>query len=489
MTTTPETPFLNSTLPCLPEEIRAQLDPLLASQPNVHLFENFIRFLSGASPAPSSSSALASAWSAKQRQLSEALRASTKRPLEDADNAATSKRQRISEETVRYRLHAVSVTSPVRKKVDITVTDESIVFTNPSTSVVEATVPRSSITRSFILPTRGKTKAHYTVVMLDADVARPAKGKTAAQATSQIIFGMDAQAPANTKVTPVAGQSSTLEKGAATHEYLRAFLDAAGTPVYEPSAQELKSACSASAVPGIEAYRGAKPGTLWFFEQGLLWGESKPCEFWAVGDLLGASDGVRLLSATGRTCSVTLTRRGAEAEDDEGEDLGEETQLGMIDGREQDGILQWVRKHRHLFGKSAEDEAREGGALPKIPAPAGPVTIHQLAADSDDEGDEDFEASSSDDGSASGSDEEDNEQQGGSDGAEGGEEEAASSDEEMGDSDDAMELDERHHPLMRPGAMPKMSRAAMDAVVGMVERDFAGVEDDGGENEEDELED
>ncbi|KAL1674057.1 histone chaperone Rttp106-like-domain-containing protein [Schizophyllum commune] len=515
-TAPPEATFLNTTLSHLPDEIRAQIAPLLSSEPTVHVLENFTRFLSGAAPVSASSSSIADAWQEKQRKLAEALTglrgasSGTKRSLEaDEASGSEAKRQRVSEETTRYRLHGISVTSPIRKKVDILVTDDAIVLVNSATSAVEASVPRSAITRSFILPTRGKTKSHYTVVMLDADVVRPAKGKTAAQASAQVIFGIDAQATANTRVTPTVGQTTTIERGSSVHTYLRAFLEAAGAPIYEPSGDTLKSAHTTSAgtsastngIPGVEAYRGAKPGTLWFFEEGLLWGESKPCEFWAVEDLLGATDGVRILSATGRTLSVTLTRRSAEVDED-GEDLGEETQLSMIDGREQDGIAQWVRKHRHLFGKTEEEKARagasDGGSKPlKAPAPVGPITIHQLAAESDDEEDEDFQGSSSDEGSGS----ESGEEVEGSENAEGEDEdeegEAASSDEDEemadGDGDDAMGLDERHHPLLRPGAMPKMSRAAMDAVVGMVERDFVGADDgdgaDEGEEEEDELDD
>ncbi|KAL1726236.1 histone chaperone Rttp106-like-domain-containing protein [Schizophyllum commune] len=515
-TAPPEATFLNTTLSHLPDEIRAQIAPLLSSEQTVHVLENFTRFLSGAAPAPASSSSIADAWAEKQRKLAEALNglrgasSGTKRSLEaDEASGSEAKRQRVSEETTRYRLHGISVTSPIRKKVDILVTDDAIVLVNPATSAVEASVPRSAITRSFILPTRGKTKSHYTVVMLDADVVRPAKGRTAAQASAQVIFGIDAQATANTRVTPTAGQTTTVERGSSVHNYLRAFLEAAGAPIYEPSGDTLKSAHTTSAgasastngIPGVEAYRGAKPGTLWFFEEGLLWGESKPCEFWAVEDLLGATDGVRILSATGRTLSVTLTRRSAEVDED-GEDLGEETQLSMIDGREQDGIAQWVRKHRHLFGKTEEEKAREGasdgGSKPlKAPPPVGPITIHQLAAESDDEEDEDFQGSSSDEGSGSESGEEVEGSEDGEGEDEDEEGEAASSDEDEemadGDGDDAMDLDERHHPLLRPGAMPKMSRAAMDAVVGMVERDFAGADDgDGaedGEDEEDELDD
>ena len=56
------------------------------------------------------------------------------------------------------------------------------------------------------------------------------------------------------------------------------------------------------------------------------------------------------------------------------------------------------------------------------------------------------------------------------------------------------ELDPAHHPLLRPGAMPRMSRAAVDAVVGMVEQDLMGgarrgMQADDESEEEDELED
>ena len=42
------------------------------------------------------------------------------------------------------------------------------------------------------------------------------------------------------------------------------------------------------------------------------------------------------------------------------------------------------------------------------------------------------------------------------------------------DDDEVQELDPKHHPLLRPGAMPRMSRAAVEAVVGMVEQDLMG---------------
>ena len=40
--------------------------------------------------------------------------------------------------------------------------------------------------------------------------------------------------------------------------------------------------------------------------------------------------------------------------------------------------------------------------------------------------------------------------------------------------EDEEELDPAKHPLLRPGAMPRMSKAAMDAAVGMVLGDMMG---------------
>ena len=49
-----------------------------------------------------------------------------------------------------------------------------------------------------------------------------------------------------------------------------------------------------------------------------------------------------------------------------------------------------------------------------------------------------------------------------------------SSEGEDDDDDEVQELNPKHHPLLQPGAMPRMSRAAVEAVVGMVEQDLMG---------------
>ena len=428
------------------------------------------------------------------------------RESHDTDDP-TPKRQKTTpddndaDDAPRFTLPSISTTSPVRKKVDVTVHARSIRFVNPNTRVLEASVPLASITRAFLLPTRGKTKGHWTVVLLPADV--PDKAKASPSTAQQVIFGLDALSAAPFKTTSYTtlGTTSTsvFAKGAETASALRDLLSHIPVPLLEPSATVFRSA---SATPkaghgaaGIDAYLAAKSGTLWFLDAGILWGESKPCEFWPVGDLL-PRDGVRLISATGRTCSVILSRTTAEGKEDgqDAEDGVVETAFSMVDGKEQDPIDAWARHRKHLFGKgkagagasSSQAAGSSKEARPTQFGANGTATVKGAAWDDSDSDDGDFEASSEDLGHSSSNEDEDSEGEGGSGAASGGENGSAHSEgvEESGDDSEVEELDPAHHPLLRPGAMPRMSRAAIDKVVDMVHRDL--VED--ASEEEDELE-
>lgn len=513
--------FLRTLVPTLPTEFAKTLRTLCSIPSNELFLENFVRLLTGADCTSDASQTLRDEWAAKQFATRQALaglvkppanepNGAVKRPIDDA-TAEGSKRQRVSlpetstdltSDPVQFTLHAVSTTSPVRKKVDISIRKTSVTFTNPSSGNVEATVPLSSLKRAFLLPTRGKTKAHWTVVILSSDVTE----KSAAKDDSpQIIFGLDATATAPLYTTSANGKD-THAKGSPSLPAIRTFLSnlPKGVAQHEPSTDEFKSSvnqlgsssASTTGVPGLEAYRAAKQGNLWFTKDGLLWGESKPCEFWALEDLLNPSEGVRLSPGSGRVFSVTVVRKSPPNDDnkmqvegdEEEEDMGIETELGMIDSRERDGVYDWVRKHQNMFGRKPGDAPVPESAAPKVKAPAhgGPMTIRSLALDSDSE-DEDFQGSDDDSGSGRGSGSEDSDDED-EDGDKDGDEEEKDAEGSLDEDEDADgELDPARHPLMRPGAMPKMSKAVMDAVVGMVEEDLIG----GGEGDEevDELDD
>lgn len=515
-----ETPHLRAILPYLPSDIAKQIRTLcgIAIPPAEHVLETLIMFISGAECSPQSTTEARLQWSEKQQAVSKILQDLTRRPPSDTkrrreddmdSESQSSKRQRSSAEDATpsssssapnddalFTLHSISATSPVRKKVDITIHKNSLRFTHPSTHALESSVPLSALTRAFLLPTRGKQKAHWTVVLLSVDTPdRGGKPVANAAQSQQAIFGIDAvtTAPLSTTVhTASSAQPTVLPKGSATRPALLDFLSRLGIQIIEPQTDAFKSACvgvgsgvsaNEDGVPGIEAYRGAKPGSLWFTKEGILWGESKPCEFWSVEDLIGKSEGLRVVSASGRTCSVILTRKSDDADgevgDDE-EDVGVETEFGLVDSRERPGIDAWVRAHRHLFGKKKKVGEN--------------VMTGQVEEDSDEE-DEDFEMDSNDEmdgSSSSNTSDEGDEDEGGSDKGD-GENDAEGSDD---GEDSGEELKEENHPLMRPGAMPRMTRAAIDMVVGIMEEDMVGSSTPAGPDpqsdddfEEDELDD
>ncbi|KAG1816795.1 uncharacterized protein BJ212DRAFT_1480648 [Suillus subaureus] len=382
-----------------------------------------------------------------------------------------------------FTLPSISTTSPVRKKVDITIHEKTIRFVNPSSHTMEASIPISSISRIFLVPTRGKAKQHWTVVMLSSDV--PGKGRATTSNPHQIIFGLDAISASKFDTTSYSASSipstSTVAKGEETLSVLREFLTHLPISLLEASATVFRSACATSksghCAAGIDAYFAAKPGTLWFFDSGVLWGESKPCEFWAVGDLI-PKDGVRLISATGRTCSVILGRKissSAEEHNDKENAEGDivETEFSMVDGSA-------PPPPKATSGKKATTEER--------PSIGGNTATNGPAWDDSDSDDEDYEIASSEDiDNSSSSDSEASDIRSGSQPDDGSDEEdnrgSDANGEESGEESEE-ELQEAHHPLLRPGAMPRMSKATINAVIDMVNEDLVE-----GSEEEDELDD
>ncbi|KAF8637125.1 hypothetical protein AX17_003029 [Amanita inopinata Kibby_2008] len=520
-----DTSYYRTILPSLPTELAIQLEQFCQSSSLEQLLDALVRFVCGADCPQTLSGVGRTQWSGKQQAANKALNALFRSPSESKrsrdsdeqhdDYPPSAKRQRVtpppssssslngnnnaSNEYGRpvFTLHAISVTSPIRKKVDINVLERAIHFTNPNTQSTEAVVPLSGITRAFLLPTRGKSKPHWTIVLLSSDI--PDRGKpnsVSAQANPQVIFGVEATASSTFTTTAYNLDSDptvdTVQKGGATLPSLRVFLSRLGIiRPYEPTVDVFKSACPGygfgadqSSTPSVEAYRAAKAGNLWFMEEGILWGESKPCEFWAVQDLLGKSDGLRILSAGGRTCSVTLTRKSGDELAEDEEDVGIETEFSLIDAREQDGINKWVREHRHLLGKKSSTDRGKPDRSHAV-SRRGPMTIKEIGDQSDEE-DEDFEMDSDGEGGSSSS------SSGSSQTAGEAEDESEEEDGDAeSDEEEEEELEAGNHPLLRPGAVPRMSRAAIDMAIGMVKDDFMGrsevVESEEEDDEHDEL--
>jgi len=385
--------------------------------------------------------------------------------------------------------------------------------------------------RSFVLPTHGKQKPYYTMIMLSSDITNLPKGSTTDSGEThwQICIGSDLTPP----------NLVTRSKDSPDHHHPRG---SSICPAYEafegfapPSVSVLKPRTNdhtnASGGTGVDGYKAAKPGTLWFFRQGILW-DAKPIEFWAVEDLVPADGGdggqtlggVRMLSATGRTCTIIFRRRIPKAKEDEDGEDAVETDFGMIEGKEQEGISEWCRRYSKDFGvpSNASSSATQTPASAPVPKPSAKGKGKARATDDDmeidgeggatkqpdlsnnpmaeDEGDlDDDNYTNSDSELSDGSDSEAKDASDGSADESGGDtdaegevdEDESRPEPESEDVEDDHEepLDPKHHPLLRPGAMPKkISKAALNAVVGMMEEGF-GMAAAAGGDEEDELDD
>jgi hypothetical protein len=310
----------------------------------------------------------------------------------------------------------------------------------------------------------------------------------------------------------VHASTSAASQVTSTRDALLALLSSTISDVLVP----LTTVERGAQLAGITAFRGVRETLLWFFDRAGILADGRPAEFWSVADLARGEAGVRVRTATGRTCSVVLMRRGEHdgggdgGGDEEEEEDGEETEFQMIDGKERERILEWVRKNRGAFGaagvqkdgapvpppQGAAGKGKENGKSKGAGAGAGQegeAEIDARGEEGDSDSDSNFEEESgeSDDGSPSsgsssgsgpgpgpdpgseaGSSEHDEDEarsEGGSEGGGGGRE-----DDDNEDDDDAMELEPKHHPLLRAGGLPKMSRAAMDAAVELVVGDLVG---------------
>lgn len=426
---------------------------------------------------------------------------SKKMKLANAHKDVTSAEDATAEKL--FTLHSVSVTTPVRKKVHITITTHAILLENITSGVLESRIPLTSLKRVFLTSSIAKkrNKPRWTVLLLPSDTAE----KSNPQSQLQLMFSVD-QVPPNSKdllsMTAYPGQMVSLSNGQDALPFLQAFLshlpeDLNRIIALDRDHQNLPDSehrgmpfTSSSGQPYVDAYRHAKEGCLYFLEEGILWSESRPCEFFALEDLMPDSEdlvagGVKLLSATGRTITLYVRRRekyedGDSEEGDEEEILeGDETEFAMIDGRESENVKKWVRTYKHLFGKpktAMKSDKGKGKAK---------ETEDEKARDSD-ASDSDFEEPSESDGGEPSSDSDDeNEGEAGEGGAEATD--ASSDNDAEGESEG--ELDPARHPLLRPGAMPRMSQAVMDAAAAMLTNDMMGkplaYEE---EEEEDELE-
>ncbi|KAH9020658.1 hypothetical protein EDB84DRAFT_1581066 [Lactarius hengduanensis] len=483
------TPYLDALLDAVPDDaIPLDLKTASTSHSVPKFVDAALRLASGGSPRPEDDARLRDAW--PQIQAAPPPPLPHKRPPR-TKSPNTRKREDGEEDPPHLTLHALSATAPVRHKVDITLHARSLRLAHATTGALVARCARAALTRAFLLPTRARATGapQWTALLLAGDTPTPApsaasrknNGAGAAKGKEKVSarFELACSVPEAGKVphltshrstsTSVASASSSLLPTPSTpHQALLSLLSSlststptTGTGTYP--APTLVQIERGARLAGITAFRGARETSLWFLEGAGILADTRPAEFWALADLARGDAGVRVLSATGRTCTVILTRCPPPhtTEGSEEDDEGEETEFQMIDGKEREGIMEW------------ESGGSDDGSPSSSGSSSGPG-VHEGGEES---------------GNESGADE----------GAEGSAE--AESDDDEGDDEEIVELDPKRHPLLRA--------AAADAAVGLVVDDLVGRgpggpgpqaplpipdehrhgHEDDGESEEDELED
>jgi hypothetical protein len=433
--------------------------------------------------------------------------------LKYEDGGGDDKDDDDDDDVPQLTLHAISATAPVRHKVDITLHARTLRLSHSTTGASTARCARTALTRVFLLPTRARSSGalQWTALLLAGDKPAPpaprgggkgAKATTTAAARFELacsvpdssspatIPRMTIHAPAPTSSssstsTPTSPQQVTTSSREAVFKLLSSTIS--GTPL------ALTTVERGTLLAGITAFRGVRETLLWFFDDGTnanegagILTDGRPAEFWALEDLARGEAGVRVRTATGRTCSVVLMRRrsgdddGEEEEEEAEEEEGEETEFQMIDGKERERILEWVRRHRGAFGiaKIAQAQAPPPGAANRKEEERGKDKREDSDSDSDFEESEESDGgspSSSRSDADEGEDDEPRSEDGGSGtGGDDDEGEGEDDDEEITMELDDPDPDPKHHPLLRAGALPKMSRAAMDAAVELVVGDLVG---------------
>ncbi|KAF8487253.1 hypothetical protein DFH94DRAFT_621320 [Russula ochroleuca] len=567
--------YLDALLTAIPND---SIPPEIASpsrgahRPYLKFIDTALRLASGGSARPDDATPIRDAWPEIQASVQRALHAlhpsapsssstqqqgkrkhspslptgTNNKKFKHDDGGDNNEDEDDGDDVPQLTLHALSATAPVRHKIDITLHARTLRLAHSTTGAIVARCARTALTRVFLLPTRARSSGalQWTALLLAGDKPAPPSprgaGSKEAKAAAAVRFELACSVPDSSKPAAIPRitkhtSTSTSAPASSTREALLAIL----SPTISDTSITLTTVERGAPLAGITAFRGVRETLLWFLDDsagaGIL-ADGRPAEFWGVADLAQGEAGVRVRTATGRTCSMVLMRRSGGPGEHDGEDEeeeGEETEFQMIDGKERERILEWVRRHRGAFGiaKVQQGAAAKGKENGKQRKGAGAEEEGEgidargaaaAAAGEDSDSDSDFETESgesdggspssggsgggsgsgpgSDAGSDAGSeDEHEDESRSGSGGGGSGRDD---------DDDDEvmMELEPKHHPLLRAGGLPKMSRAAMDAAVELVVGDLVGqthqdapgpgpsglrcsAEDEGDEDEEDELED
>ncbi|KNC96601.1 uncharacterized protein SPPG_08185 [Spizellomyces punctatus DAOM BR117] len=416
-------------LEVLPEALRAEVTSLATSYPPaIPVLKHLVHllFLNSPSPAPSSEQP------AKKRKLD---------ALEPA-----------SDDLHLHTIHDLSFISPARKKFSLRIHKNTFHLISPKDlGQTEASYLWKDIIYAFCVPTPNRAKPHWTICLM------PAGEKDA------IIFGFDDKS-SNMKITDGAtGEVTVLDKKESCKAHILQLLQK-GTKreLVEPSAR-IFQARSRKGELHIDCYLKAREGQLFFLRTGILFGLRKPLLFFPFSDIAGLD----IVSPTGRNFGLFLQRTPAEDDSEtRSSPSSENYEFAMIDSAEAESVLLYIETYKNRFGEGSQtrngaNEESKPGSEDSQPEEA----IDELEEEEDedfmpsdeDEVAEEYDSDHNTDGEASSF--------------------AGSGDEEEEEWEDGSDENEktiipRNTLLSKPGAVPRLSHNAIDAVVGAVEEAF-----------------
>lgn len=263
--------------------------------------------------------------------------------------------------TARFTVDDLSFSSPVRKKLSITVTSTHFVI-HPPNALSEA-----------IASTHSSTLGLLCVV---PDATKAAKVWTFCFVSEGIVFTIPDAA------TKLSVQGTVPSVGGKAYEQLTALLvHTTGVQVQKPDARLFTSNLKPMSgtkddIYNVPAHKGSRDGQLYFLPGGVLFGFKKPLQFFDIKDIKN----VAFHSIVSRTFNISI-----ETEE-------ESTEFSMIDQVDFEGIKGWIEKvginddslNEKRQAKKVKEavKAEDGDENDQVPP--------MINDDGDDDDDEDF---------------------------------------------------------------------------------------------------
>ncbi|KKA29665.1 hypothetical protein TD95_001346 [Thielaviopsis punctulata] len=272
-----------------------------------------------------------------------------------ATNGASGESATVVAEPVQLEIKEISLSIPVRKKLDLCFTASGIYGrASGSTEPVPGSVFQwKDFEFAFYLPVPEKNQVQHNYILMPRGSSFTPKGATA---PDPLVFTVNAGAP---KPDTIAGPKAASAHSFSTDYHalfdwaFASFLRAAGSTVQIVASNPARfhSVVKQSHRPNekavhIKAFRGSKEGYLFFLATGILWGFKKPLLFIPLERIAAVS----YTSVLQRTFNMVVEVFNEEAT--------EEIEFSMIDQQDYQGIDERYVKKNGLQDRSMAEQRK-----------------------------------------------------------------------------------------------------------------------------------